>query len=104
MFTAGDEEGEGFGLEPLAGQPRDEGAPFWAAPEAGPASAEPPAWAAAMQDELKALREENRTLRSALEAFAGVLDRQIAALEAGRTEIRRAAADAAPPAGEEREG
>jgi hypothetical protein len=107
MFTAGDEGGEGFGLETLAGQPAEEGAPFWAAPEAGQGAAagpaEPPAWAVAMQGELKSLREENRALRSALQAFAGVLDQQIAALEAGREEIRRAAAEAEPPAAEEKE-
>jgi len=106
MFSGGGDEGTGFGFEPLAGPeriPAEGEAPPWSLALAGPGPAganEPPAWALAMQEELRSLREENRGLRSALRALAAALERQIAALEEGREEIRRAAAG--PPQEEEK--
>jgi hypothetical protein len=101
MFTAGADEGEAFGLGPLAetGEERGGGdTPPWAA--GLEAAGEPPAWARALQEEVRALREENRGLRAALRDLAAALERQVAALEAGREAIVRAAGE--PPDGEER--
>lgn len=101
MFTAGADEGAAFGLGPLAetGEERGGGdTPPWAA--GLEAASGPPAWAQAMQEELRALREENRGLRAALRELAAALERQVAALEAGREAILRAAGE--PPDEEER--
>jgi signal recognition particle receptor subunit beta len=97
MFAAGGDAEVGYGAHAAAGVSGEPAAGTGAAEEAG--AGEPPAWARAMQEELQSLRGENARLRGALLALAGTIESQIAALEAGREELRRAAGG--PSAGEE---
>jgi signal recognition particle receptor subunit beta len=53
----------------------------------------PPAWARDILAELARLRDENRELRAALRGYSGVIDRQIALLQAGREELLRGTGD-----------